>query len=487
MAEWVDFCSAAYKVETNSAASSTMRNCYLEVIQKGPRAGKLRIRGIPGLPTFTTLPDVPLRGLLRIDSGNRLFAVAGSTVFEVFGDGTFKALTGSVALNNHPVTMATDGFEIAIASGGLLYIAGGAVGGGGTVTPATFTDGTPIKAGTVDFIDQYFIVDQVDSKQVYISNLAPAGAVWDPADTAIKEGYSDNLARVYCDNEQLWLFGFDTTEVWVDTGAVFPFQRIQGAVFKIGCSAPYSVAGAQGTRFWLWQGVVYSAYGLAPQRVSDYGVEEAIKTYGDVSNAEAFCVVSGGHVFYHLIFPSVGRCWVLDSSIGAWHQRDYWKNGQWSQYRARVYANAFNKDLVGDPFTGAIYELDQNTFTDAGGVPLRRQRVAPFITENLDNLRFDQLIIDAQVGVGLDGTTPVQVGFDPQLVMRYSRDRGKTWSNERSASLGQVGDFTRRVIYNQNGSSRIGWDVEITMTDPCPFMINTAYVEIGQPRPGRRD
>ena len=480
---WEDFTSPAYKLGEGAIASSVMWNQYCGLVEKGPRTGKYRLQGIPGLPDFATLPDNPVRGLLSIDGGNRLFAVSGSSVFEVFGDGTYSQLTGAVANGPHPVTMAANGFEIAIASAGLLFMALGAIVGPGTVVPQNFTDGTPIKAGTVDLLDNYFIADIVDSKQIFISNLAPNGAIWDPGDTAFKEGYADNIARVFCDNEQLWLFGFETTEPWTDTGALFPFSRIQDTVLKIGCTAPYSVAGALGIRFWLFQGVVYSAYGIQPERVSDYGVEAAIKSYGNTSDAEAWCQVDGGHLFYCLSFPSSNVTWVYDYSIKAWHQRGFFAAGAFNRYRPRVYAKAFSKDLVGDYQSGKIYQLDPKTYTDAGGVPLVRDRICPYVTAGNANISYPQLEIDMRTGVGLP-VAPDQPGFDPQLMMRYSDDRGRTFNNWRTASVGLAGDYERRVIYNQNGASWIGKTFQTRFTEPCPYQVNGAYLRTSAPGDG---
>lgn len=462
-----------------------MVNCYLSTLEQGPRQGKLRVRGIPGMKNFTLLPDSPMRGLLQIDGGNRLFAVAGSTVYEILNDGTPVAQTGNIALNSHPVTMVTNGFQIAIASAGLLFMLNG-VGPGapGVVTPVNFTDGTPVQAATVDFLDQYFIINKVDTKQVFISNLAPDGATWDQGNTALKEGYPDNIARVLADNEQLWLFGTDTTEVWQDTGALFPFERIQGAVLKVGTSAPYSVAAARGYRCWLWNNVVYGAYGIDPQRISDYGVEVALASYGDTSDAEGWMQIAGGHTFYVLNLPRARRCWVYDITQKCWHERGLWQAGQFGVYRGRVYARAFNKELVGDPVTGQIYELDYATFTDAMGAPLRRLRTADYLVEDMHNVRYNQLTLDMDTGVGLD-VAPSDPGYDPQLVMRYSDNRGKTWSNELQASMGRVGQDDIRVIFNQLGASRIGKTFEVVVTDPVYFGVNTAQLKLGHWEEGR--
>lgn len=480
--EFEAFSSPAYRLESPNSSCSVMRNMFPERVEQGPRAGKLRLRQVPGLPTFGTLPDSPMRGLLSIDGGNRLFAVAGGTVYEVFSDGTYLALTGSVALSSHPAIMAANGFQIMIASGGLGYIASG--GPPGSVAPINFTDGSPLRAASCDFIDQYFIAAEINSKRVFVSDLAPDGAIWNVGNVAIKEGYADNIARVFCDNEQVWLFGFETIEPWSNTAQRFPFGRVNNTVIKFGCSAPYSVAGARGFRFWLFNNAVYGASGVDPERISDYGVERAIETYGNVSDAEGWAYIKGGHIFYVLSFPGVQKTWVYDASIKAWHERGLWAGGQYGLYRGRVYARAFNKDLVGDPFTGAIYEMDPATCTDAGGAVLRRQRTCPYITESMRMLRFNQLTIDQDTGVGLD-VAEDQPGYEPQVIMKYSDNRGETYSNERQTTMGKVGDNKVRVIFNQMGSSRIGKTFDLVVTDPVQWNPNTAYLNIGGPLAGR--
>jgi hypothetical protein len=475
--EFADFCSPAYRLETPNAASSVMRNWCLEVVERGPRTGKMRMRPTPGLRAFSILPDAPVRGLLRIDGGNRLFAVGGSTVYEVFPDGTFQALTGNVANSTRPAIMATNGFQLAIASGGFGYLVSG--GTPGTVDPISYsTDGSPVRAASIDFLSQFFVAALLDSKTVTSSRPAPNGGTWD-GEAAVKEGYPDNIARVFADNQTLWLYGFDTMEPWVGNPAVggFPFAS-QNVVLKFGTSAPYSVAGAQGYRFWLQRDEVYSATGMQPERISDYGVETAIQSYGDTSDAEGFCQPSGGHLYYFLSFPSANRTWVYDVSTKSWHERLYFSGGQYSRFRGRVYANAFKKDLVGDYQTGAIYEMSDSLYTD-DGTPVRRQRTCPYITGMNQNLPYATLELDMDTGIGLS-VEPDAAGVDPQIILRYSDDRGKTWGNELQEPLGRFGETSTRVIFRQLGSSYLGKVFDLVVTDPCRCPINTAYLRVGR-------
>lgn len=479
--EWPEFCQGgSYLLETVNAGSARSLNVFPETIQRGIRAGKQRQRGIPGLSLFKTVASAPLRCLWS--NATSCFAIAGGKLWQIFDDATPNLLIGSLDNGTNPAIIDSNGFQLAIASAGVAYIAPGGLPPGAGVIPILDTSGAPVNAATLAFMDQYFIAGIRDSKLVQISNLAPAGGVWDPGDVAIKEAYSDQIQRVWVDQpggELLWIFGTDTTEVWTDTGGLFPFQRIQSMVFPIGCDSAWSVAGVVGNRFWLWRGVIYWASGYQPQRVSDYGVEEAIKTYSlyDQQNAEAFSWVDGGHIFYAISFPQASKTWVFDLAEKSWHERLYFTNGVWSRYRPRVYTKAFGMHLVGDYETGNIYSMDPTVYTDAGGVALRRQRVAPYLTDSMRNDRYNQLTLDMDTGVGITGA-PGSLGQNPQVMMRYSLNRGKNWSSELTQSAGPIGDNFRRVIWSQLGSSYIGPTVEITFTDPCPLSINTAYIDI---------
>lgn len=447
-------------------------------MEKGPRAGKLRLCSIPGLRAWKQLADGPVRCLWSNPGGNQLFAIGGGRLWEVFNDGTPNSLQGNVGNGTNPAIIVSNGFQLAIASAGEAYISPGP----GVVAPIIDTTGQPVDAATIAFMDQYFIAAIRNTKRVQISDLAPAGGVWDPGNAAIKEGYSDNIVRIWQDNEQLWLFGNETTEIWIDTGGLFPFQRAASALFQIGCDSAWSVAGQAGIRFWLWSGIVWAATGQQPFRVSDFGVEQAIKSYSyfDQTNAEGFSYLQGGHIFYSLNFPESGANWTYDYSTKMWHERLFWNvaQGRYTRYRPRVYARAFGKDLVGDFETGWIYEMDPTFFTDAGGDTLRRQRIAPYFTDQMRNVRYNRLTLDVDTGVGLD-LPPGSRGQDPQIMMRYSRNRGKIWSATRQASLGEIGDYDRRVFWTQMGSARIGMAVEVTVSDPVTESINGAYMDLG--------
>ena len=61
-------------------------------------------------------------------------------------------------------------------------------------------------------------------------------------------------------------------------------------------------------------------------------------------------------------------------------------------------------------------------------------------------LIFHELVLDLEGGVG-DSIT------DPTIMMRYSDDGGKTWSDELWAQIGKVGNYSYKAYWHQLGAS----------------------------------
>jgi len=101
---------------------------------------------------------------------------------------------------NSPATYNGNG-QIAIASGGNLYIYSGGV---FSLIP---NDGVNFfGASSVTFLDGYFIVVTPNSSQFQISALND-GTTWSSADVAILEGQADGLVNAISDKEYLYLIG----------------------------------------------------------------------------------------------------------------------------------------------------------------------------------------------------------------------------------------------------------------------------------------
>ena len=84
-------------------------------------------------------------------------------------------------------------------------------------------------------------------------------------------------------------------------------------------------------------------------------------------------------------------------------------------------------------------------------------------------LFFSRLEVIIEAGKGLDGASTVQ-GSDPLMMVRWSDDGGKTWSNEAFMLMGKIGEWRWRVRLTRLGKSR-DRVFELVITDPIPVRI----------------
>lgn len=480
------FIGPAYQGQAKVIDGERSVNLYLENIQSGHGKGGAvaALIGTPGLRLFTTLPDYPVRCLTA--GSSRLFGVAGGTVYEIFNDGHFTVL-GNVNISPNPAQMFLNGNQIFIVSGGTGYIADGV--GVHAVQPAS----------TGTYINGYFVAAQPNSRRFYLSAIND-GNSWDPLDFGEKNGNPDPLAAVYQAFNQLWLFGFETTEVWMNTGnANFPFQLVPGGLMQIGLYAPWSVGTIGNAILWLGgdqsgRGVVYQATGLNPTRVSNHALEWKIQNeYGSIIDAIAYTYQDSGHYFYVLSFPNANATWVYDLSTNSWHERAYWDThtGTFQSHLARSHAfvEGFGptneKHFVGSYLDGKVYEQSLTLYTDDGN-PIRRLRTCPHITDEMLWYRYHYFQLDMQTGVADGGDAVNLEGLEnfplvnlegPQMMMRWSDDGGFTWSNENWTGAGSLGQYRKRVIWRRNGRSR-DRVYEISSSEPIEHVWVAAYLRV---------
>ena len=65
------------------------------------------------------------------------------------------------------------------------------------------------------------------------------------------------------------------------------------------------------------------------------------------------------------------------------------------------------------------------------------------------------------------------LGYDPQVMLRWSDDGGHTWSSEHWTSMGKIGEYGRRAIWRRLGMTVKLRDriYEVSGTDPVKIDI----------------
>jgi hypothetical protein len=497
---------SSYVARSVNAADSRCVNLFPEIV---PEAGKepAFLQRAPGLRLLATLGTGPVRGLWQF--GGFGYAVSGNTLYKITSSWTSTAL-GTVA-GTGPVSMADNGTQLFIAANGPSYIYNASTNVFGPITDPDFPG-----AVTVGYLDGYFVFNEPNSQKIWVTSLLD-GTQIDPLDFASAEGSPDGLLSILVSNREVWLFGTNSAEVWYDAGtADFPLQRIQGAFNEIGCAATYSVAKMDNGIFWLGadargRGMVYRANGYQAQRISTHAVEWHIQQYGNLSDAIGYTYQQDGHSFYVLIFPQADTTWVYDVATQAWHERAGWDNGEFTRHRSNCQM-AFNSEVVvGDYENGNIYAFDLDVYADNGQIQrwLRSWRALPTGQNTLRRTTHHTLQLDCETGVGLNeppnetdlANSIVSVGLlaaqnddlvltettnqnievtasylttmIPKVMLRWSDDGGHTWSNERWASIGRIGQYGHRAFWRRLGMTMKIRDrvYEISGTDPVKIAI----------------
>jgi hypothetical protein len=367
--------------------------------------------------------------------------------------------------------MADNGTQLFIAANPLGYIYNASTNAFQQITDPDFPG-----AGTVGYIDGYFVFNEPNSQKIWVTSLLDGLSI-DPLEFASAEGNPDNVAAIFVDHREVWVFGTNSTEVWYDAGLLdFPLTRIQGAFNELGCAAPYSIAKMDNQVYWLGkdargQGIVYKAAGYIGQRVSTHAIEWQMQEYADISDATGYTYQQDGHSFYVLNFPTANTTWVYDVATGAWHERASFQNGQFNRHRASSQMFFNSTTVVGDYQNGKIYSFDLTVYADDGAPQkwLRSWRALPTGANNLARTIQHSMQLDCETGVGLN----LGQGSNPQVMLRWSDDGGHTWSSEHWKSMGQIGRSGYRTIWRRLGATMKIRDrvYEVSGTDPVRIYV----------------
>jgi Phage stabilisation protein len=436
-------------------------NLYIEVNASDPEKNTLTLYPTAGLTTFVNLGDTPVRGLY--ERGGAMFAVHKNNFYGIANNGTFTVL-GTISTYTGRVSICDNGAQILIVDGQFGYIF--------TIATLTLTKITApgfVASDTCTYINSRFVISNVNSGQFSISGQYD-GLSWNALDFASAESDPDFLIRVISDSGLLMLFGDKTIEPWGDSGAQdFPFARIGGNAIEWGLAARWSLCKFMDSLIFLrknrlGQVQICVHQAGAAQAVSTPEIDSVIGKYTATSDASAFAYMIGGHPFYQINFPSAGKSWLFDGQSKSWSQLV----SDTGRHRAEIHTQFLGKNYVSDYANGKIYRLDEGVFTD-DGVTIKRQFVSRHLSSG-DYSSISALWIEMETGIG-DQTGQ---GFDPQIMMRISKDGGRTYGAENWRSFGKVGEYLKRAIFNRLGRAR-DWVFEFTITDPVKTVITQAW------------
>lgn len=471
----VPLTGGAYAARSLIANAQRCVNLYVEPNPQGAAAPATHYQ-TPGLTLLSAPPAADVgRCVYRATTG-QLFVVVGAAVYAVSAAGAWQQI-GSIAYSTGPVSIADNGTSAFIVDGS----SAGFIVDLPSLVMSQCTDPAFYGADRVDYVDGYFVFNQPGTQHFYISKYNDV--TFDPLDIASKNTYPDNLVAQSIMHREIWLFGELTTEVWFNSGSAdFTFQRMPGVYIEHGCAAAHSVAKIDLALFWLGrdlqgQGIVFAGRNYAADRVSTYALEAEIATYPRIDDAVGFSYLQAGHAFYVLSFPAANKTWAFDVTTQQWTQLAYLEaDGSLSRHRMTAHAAYGGQNVVLDWETGNLYALDPTAYSD-NGAPILRVRSFPHLAGSDGNrMMFRQFIADMEVGAGLpDDSAP------PEIRLRWSDDRGASWGNPVSASLGKVGEYLTSIQWQRLGYAR-DRVFELSWSAPVKTALNGAWVDASRAR-----
>lgn len=464
------FAMEAYQSRNLPLSAQRLVNMFWER-QKPESKSQVPLFGVPGLTLFSTCgPTGPIRGLWNLDG--LLYAVSGVSFYSIASNGT-ATLRGTGINGSAPVAMSDNGSQI-------IIINGAAAGQGFIYAPLTTTFTQIVSAGfypadTVVFFDNYFILNRANTNQWFISNLLN-GLTYSALDFASAEASSQSVVGITQNVQLLYIFSQDHIEIWYDAGtASFPFQRYTGGVIWRGCIAPQSIVKCDTAIYFLGDDLsFYEFRGSSPVRVSTHPIDDIIRNEPNPELASCFQYSIEGHKFINLTLPTSKRTLTYDTVTQVWHERKSWDagNNDLGRWRGNCTVDCYGKTLIGDVFNNKIYSVDWSVNTEDGNTIPVLIHSAP-VHADKQRVFVSRLELDMETGSGLVTNHDTA----PQVMLRYSKDGGRTWSNLQPwRNLGKIGEYLKRLRWLRLGVA-YQWIFEVTITDNVRRNFIAAHID----------
>ena len=297
---------------------------------------------------------------------------------------------------------------------------------------------------------------------------------WSGTAGAEAESFPDPIVGIASLGQIIFLLGSNSYEVWIDQGFQdFPYRRVQ-AGSNIGCSATSSIVTFGGSVYWLGgsaegKGIVYKSSGYQALPISDTRTDEIISEISDISDATGFIYQEQGHVFYRLSFGVGDLTLAYDITTDLWAQCEYRNPVSGLASRRPEIAQCVyqGKNLVQDFRNGNVYEMSRKFYTDDGAKVIHTKVFETWPVEQ------ERRVDVPPFSVMMDqGNTP-EGSESPKAMLSISDDRGKTYGKEMYKDLGQIGQYNRRIVWYNQGST-YGRNYRLTMTGNQDFVIRGA-------------
>lgn len=381
----------------------------------------------------------PVRGLYTADGvlSNALFSVSGSSVYR--NSNALGSLTGT----GYPSFGAYEDF--------IFFNAGAEIKkyDGTDYTDVEFPDDANVVKVLV--AQSRLLAIRADTGVFYWSG--PLGTEIDALDFATAEDSPDRLKDALWVGSRLVLFGSETVEFWQPTGdSESPFVPLIGAVYPVGVKATGAATEFDKGFAWITN---HNEVCLNDPKaiVSEPELQVRIRDSETVS-LWTFYIDDNEFLAVRLD----GETWVYGARSQVWSKFESYGEDNWI-------CQCYDGGYFGGANDGKLIEWDDTSVNDFGNSIKRGFRAWAALTS--ENLIVSNIVLRTNPGTTVD-INPAYP--DPVVSLRTSRDGGHSWQPWKERSLGQRGDYRRKVYWSSLGQFGYpGLLVDIRVTDPVAF------------------
>lgn len=340
------------------------------------------------------------------------------------------------------------------------------------------------RIGRITFIDGYIVAPNLETSEWRLSALNNAKSFpFDSQHVGELQTAPDTVVACETLERQLYVFGRNVTEVWLDipTGSnLFPFQRQNSLSIEYGCLSPHTIASNFHRMVWLGNNkasgpVILVSDGGAPRKIETDGINFVLDNLTAPENSYASLFEEDGHIYYLITFETDNISYLYDFS----EDKFYNATDHNLNYHIARNINYFNKThvfITGKD--GGLYELSSNLFTykentqkDDEGFTIPRIRITK-PTREATSKRF--IINNTQVGMDQGySDKPLEVGIS------LSKDGAASFGSMWKKALSKFGRRANKMLFRQLGSANdVTFRFDFIGKDR--FVINNATMDISE-------
>jgi hypothetical protein len=436
----------------------------------------------PGLSAFITLPGRYHRAfkVIRGKITKRCLALVDNILYEVFSNGSYSTLgtLSNLSVGSSRVYMLANG-------NGQVFLGHPECGYVYDLTANTLVQITdPFYPGCeyASYMDGYLFV--IVQGFAYYSNLEDFITWPSTGGNSIALTFrTAGVKAVSTFRDDVYFFSNETMEPYINDN-VTPFQRMPKSSQLIGILAPDTLVTFNDGQFFLGSsdegqvGFYFVDGNYTITQISEFSTSWKLNQGIELNKSQSFIQrTKDGHIWIYLTIPGLNTTLVYDWTTKMWHERQSIKPFQdidgeqkFSSFRGKSCVNFEGLNLFADRYSGKIFKEDFTINTEDSNMIRRLRRSIKFEAERTPIEASDlEIIADCGKAATIDGQ-----GSNPIMMLRTSKDGGLTYSEPRNILLGALGNYSYRARINKLGTSRIGWVLELSTTDPIDITIQSA-------------